>query len=303
MTTDTPDRTDVHARVTARILADLEQGVRPWMQPWSAGHAAGRIARPLRATGQPYRGVNTVMLWMTAVERGYASPYWFTYRQAQAAGGQVRRGEHGTLVVYAGTVTRPDADADADGAEEREIHFLKGYTVFNAGQVDGLPESFHAPAAEPANAMPRLDAAERFFAATGADIRTGGARAFYAIGPDHIQMPPFEAFRDAESHAATLAHELVHWTRHPSRLDRDLGRKRWGDEGYAVEELVAEIGSAFLCADLGITPEVLADHAAYIASWLTVLKDDARVIVRAAAHAQRAVDYLLTFQPHTEPAT
>ena len=217
----------------------------------------------------------------------------------EAAGGQVRCGEHGTLVVYAGTLTRPDTDAD--GAEEREIHFLKGYTVFNAGQVDGLPEPFHTPAAEPANAMPRLEAAERFFAATGAEIRTGGARAFYAIGPDHIQMPPFETFRDAESHAATLAHELVHWTRHPSRLDRDLGRKSWGDEGYAVEELVAEIGSAFLCADLGITPEVREDHAAYVASWLTVLKDDTRVIVRAAAHAQRAVDYLYARQPHTEP--
>jgi len=299
MTTTTPDRTDVHARVTARILADLEKGVRPWMQPWSAGLAAGRIARPLRATGQPYRGINTVMLWMTAVERGYASPFWFTYRQAQAAGGQVRRGEHGTLVVYAGTLTRPDTDAD--GAEEREIHFLKGYTVFNAGQVDGLPEPFHTPAAEPANAMPRLEAAERFFAATGAEIRTGGARAFYAIGPDHIQMPPFETFRDAESHAATLGHEVIHWTRHPSRLARDLGRKRWGDEGYAVEELVAEIGSAFLCADLGITPEVREDHAAYIAAWLTVLKDDTRVIVRAAAHAQRAVDYLHALQPHAEP--
>ncbi|HYH38000.1 MAG TPA: zincin-like metallopeptidase domain-containing protein [Azospirillum sp.] len=296
--TTTPDRTDVHARVTARILADLEQGVRPWMRPWSAGHAAGRIARPLRATGQPYRGINTLMLWMTAVERGYTSPYWFTYRQAQAAGGQVRRGEHGALVVYAGTVTRPDTDADG-AEEEREIHFLKGYTVFNAGQVDGLPEPFHAPASEPADAMRRLAAADRFFAATGAEIRTGGARAFYAIGSDHIQMPPFETFRDAESHAATLAHELVHWTRHPSRLDRDLGRKRWGDEGYAVEELVAEIGSAFLCADLGITPEVRADHAAYIAAWLTVLKDDARVIIRAAA---RAVDYLHALQPHAEAA-
>lgn len=296
MTSPTFERTDVHARVTNRILADLERGVRPWMKPWDADHAAGRIVRPLRATGQPYRGINTVMLWMTAMERGYASPFWLSYRQAQGLGGQVRRGEHGTLVVYAGTVTR--AEPDGDGEEsEREIHFLKGYTVFNAGQVDGLPEHFQAPVPEPPEPMQRLAAADRFFAATGAEIRTGGTRAYYAIGSDHIQMPPFETFRDAESHAATLGHETVHWTRHPSRLDRDLGRKRWGDAGYAAEELVAEIGSAFLCADLGVTPEVREDHAAYIVSWLEVLRNDTRFIISAAAHAQRAVDFLHGLQP------
>ena len=150
--------------------------------------------------------------------------------------------------------------------------------------------------------MQRIAAADGFFAATGADIRTGGTRAYYAIGSDHIQMPPFESFRDAESHAVTLGHEAVHWTRHPSRLARDLGRKRWGDEGYAAEELVAEIGSAFLCADLGITPEVREDHAAYIASWLEVLRNDTRFIVSAAAHAQRAVDYLHGLQPPVRQA-
>jgi antirestriction protein ArdC len=127
--------------------------------------------------------------------------------------------------------------------------------------------------------------APSFFAATGADIRHGGGRAFYAEKPDYVQMPPFETFRDGESYAATLAHELTHWTKHDKRLARDMGRKAWGDEGYAREELVAELGSAFLCADLGITPEVREDHAAYIASWLAVLKQDKRFIFSAASHA------------------
>ena len=297
MTTTAPDRTDVYSRITTHILADLERGVRPWMKPWDTGHAAGRIVRPRRASGQPYRGINTIMLWMTALERGYAAPVWLSYRQAQALGGQVRRGERGTLVVYAGTVTRSEPDRDTEKSD-REIHFLKGYTVFNAEQVEGLPDRFRAPEPEPQEPLPRIAAADRFFAATGAEIRQGGVRAFYALGGDYVQIPSFETFRDAESHAAVLGHEILHWTRHPSRLNRDLGRKRWGDEGCAAEELVAEIGSAFLCADLGITPEVREDHAAYIASWLDVLKSDKRMIVHAAEHAQRAVDFLHALQPH-----
>ena len=153
------------------------------------------------------------------------------------------------------------------------------------------PEPMNAPAAQ------RIEHAERFFAATGANIRHGGNSAYYAPHTDDIQMPPFEAFTDAESHAATLAHELTHWTKHPSRLNRDLGRKQWGDEGYAREELVAEMGAAFLCADLSITPEIREDHAAYISHWLTVLKNDKRAIFSAAAHAQKATDYLKNLQP------
>jgi len=142
----------------------------------------------------------------------------------------------------------------------------------------------------------RIEAAETFFSATGADISYGGNRAYYAILQDRIQLPPFETFCTVESFYATLAHETTHWTRHPSRLDRDFGRKRWGDEGYAHEELVAELGAAFLAAGLGITPEVRDDHSAYIASWLEVLKNDKRAIFTAAAHAQRAADYLHSLQ-------
>jgi antirestriction protein ArdC len=147
------------------------------------------------------------------------------------------------------------------------------------------------------NPAQRIEKAEGFFAATGAEIRHGGDSAFYAPAPDFVQMPPIESFRDAQSYYATLAHECTHWTRHPSRLDRDFGRKRFGDQGYAMEELVAELGAAFLCADLELTPQIRDDHAPYIAGWLKALKDDKRAIFTAAAHAQRAVDYLHSLQP------
>ena len=217
---------DVYTRITERIVRDLEQGVRPWVKPWSAENAAGKIMRPLRHNGLPYSGINVLMLWSEAAEQGFASPTWMTYRQAQELGAQVRKGEKGSLVVYANTITVKEENDDGQ-EDAREIGFLKGYTVFNCDQVDGLPE-----------------------------------------------------------------HEASHWTRHPSRLDRSLGRKRWGDEGYAREELCAELSAAFLCADLALTPETRDDHAAYIASWLEVLKNDKRAIFEAASHAQRAADFL-----------
>jgi antirestriction protein ArdC len=294
--------TDVYTRVTDRIVAALEQGVHPWMQPWNAEHAAGRITRPLRHNGLPYSGINVVMLWMEAQEKGYNAPIWMTFRQAQELGGHVRKGEHGAQVVYANRITRTETD-EATGEEvEHAIPFMKGYTVFNVEQIDDLPAHYYATAQAPTlDVGQRLAAVEGFFAHTGAAIRHGGNRAFYAVGPDYVQMPPFEFFKDPESYYATLAHETTHWTRHPTRLDRDFGRKRWGDEGYAMEELVAELGSAFLCADLGITPEVRDDHAAYIKSWLKVLKADKRAVFSAAAHAQRAAEYLHGLQPAPAP--
>ncbi len=285
------ERTDIYTRITSKIVADLEAGTPTWLQPWAAGHAAGPIHRPLRSTGQHYQGINVLMLWATASERGYACPIWMTYNQAQELGGQVRKGEHGTQVVYANTFTKTETN-DVGEEEERAIPFLRGYTVFNCEQIEGLPGHFYALAQAPVQGLARDEAAEQFFAATGATIRHGGNSAYYRISEDAVQMPPFESFRDRESYYATLAHEMTHWTRHPTRLDRDLGRKRFGDAGYAMEELVAEIGAAFLCADLGLTLEPRADHAAYIASWLQVLKQDTRAIFSAAAHAERAVAFL-----------
>ena len=297
-----PPRADVYSRVTSKIVADLEKGVRPWMKPWSAEHAAGHITRPLRASGEPYKGVNVLMLWGEAFDKGYACPIWTTYRQASELGGQVRKGEQGSLVVYAGRLTRSETGAKGKGDSEREIPFMKGYTVFNCEQVDGLPAHFYSRPAAPLPALERIAAADKFFAATGVNLRHGGNRAYYAEGPDYVQMPPFESFRDAESYAATLAHECTHATKHPKRLAREFGRKRWGDAGYAAEELVAELGAAFLCADLGITPEVRDDHAAYIATWLEVLKRDSRAVFTASAHAQRAADDLHSLQPDASRA-
>ena len=289
--TSTTPRVDVYTRVTSRIIEQLEQGIRPWMQPWNAEHAAGRITRPLRHSGEPYKGINILMLWASAEISGYACPLWLTFQQAKELGGFVRKGEKGSPVVYASTFKKKDTAQDGQETEE-EIPFLKEYTVFNAEQVEGLPERFYALAEPPKDKIERIEHAERFFAGTGAKIEYGGNRAYYAIASDSIRMPPFETFRDSESHAATLAHELTHWTRHPSRLNRDLGRKRFGDEGYAFEELVAELGSAFLCADLQITPEIREDHASYIHEWLKVLKNDKRAVFTAASHASKAVDYL-----------
>jgi antirestriction protein ArdC len=205
---------DVYSRITNKICADLEAGVRPWLKPWNAEHAAGRITRPLRWNGIPYRGINVVMLWSASVTKGHACPLWLTFKQALDLGGHVRKGETGELVVFASSITRTATD-DTGEESEREIPFLKGYTVFNAEQCDALPAHYYAKAELTTLTAPqRIEQAERFFAATGAAIRHGGTRAFYAEGPDYVQMPPFETFRDAESHAATLAHELTHWTKH-----------------------------------------------------------------------------------------
>ncbi|KQW72236.1 antirestriction protein [Phenylobacterium sp. Root77] len=284
-------RQDLYTRVTDAIVADLETNVRSWAKPWSASHPAGAVTRPLRFTGQPYSGINVLLLWSQAIARGYVAPIWMTFRQALAAGGAVRKGEKGATVVYANHITRTET---GDGGEdiERQIGFLKAYTVFNVEQVDGLPARYHALAAPRLDPAQRIDRAEAFFAAVGADIRHGGDMAFYSVHEDRVQLPPFEAFDDPESYYATLAHECTHWTRHPARLDRDFGRTRFGDEGYAREELVAELGAAFLCADLGLELTPRSDHAAYLGHWLGVLKAQPRFIFTAAAHAQRACDYL-----------
>jgi antirestriction protein ArdC len=285
-------RTDVYEKITSRIVSDLERGVRTWLTPWSIEHAAGRITRPLRANGIPYQGINVLELWSAALISGHAAPIWMTYRQAQELGGQVRQGEHGWQVVYVSKLTRTERDEQTGSENPREIPFMRSYTVFNVEQIEGLPAHYYAVVSPKIDPVLRNARAEAFFAATGAEVRHGGTRACYDPISDVVQMPPFESFRDAESYYATRGHETVHWTHHPSRLVRDFGRKRRGDEGYAMEELVAELGAAFLCADLGLTPEVRDDHAAYIAIWIRVLKNDKRAIFTAAAHAQRAVDFL-----------
>ncbi|MCE8000615.1 MAG: DUF1738 domain-containing protein [Rhodobiaceae bacterium] len=295
------NRPDIYTRVTAKIIADLEAGTQPWHKPWNAEHLAGRISRPLRHNGVAYRGLNIVLLWAASVAKGFAAPTWMTYRQASELGGQVRKGAKGELVVYADTFRKTETDA-AGQDREVAIPFMKGYTVFNVDQIEGLPEAFYAVPEPILDTVERDAAADSFFAATGADVRYGGTQAYYAVEPDYVQMPPFETFEDPESYYATLGHEITHWTRHRDRLDRSFGRKRWGDEGYAQEELVAELGAAFLAADLGLSPDPRPEHAAYIDHWLRGLRSDTRYIFQAAAHAQRAVDFLHGLQPDRDEA-
>lgn len=294
-------KTDVYTRVTDKIIADLEHGVRPWAKPWNADNATTRITLPVRANGIPYRGINVLLLWGETLAKGYRSNRWMTFKQAFELGANVRKGEHGSLVVYANTVTKSDENDDGE-LTEHNIAFMKGYTVFNVEQIDNLPEGYRVEpdTEQQPHAMPLqlIEFAETFFGRTGATVCHGGNRAFYAPGLDIVQLPPAEAFDTAESYEATKAHEITHWTSHYTRLNRQLG-KRFGDEAYAAEELIAEMGAAFLCAQLSITPETRADHASYLDHWLKVLKADKKAIFTAAGHAQRACDYLFSLQAET----
>jgi len=296
---------NIFDRVTQKIIADLEQGVRPWQKPWDSDMATGRIIRPLRHNGEAYNGVNILLLWGSAIESGYQNPTWMTFKQAIDYGGHVRKGEKSSLVVYADKIVKTEENVSTGEDTEKVIPFLKGYSVFNVEQIEGLPEKFlFKPEPKPeGDSIRRVEMVETFVQQTRAVIRHGGDRAYYAMHTDHVQMPPIEAFTDAESYYATLTHELTHWTKHPTRLDRSFGRKVWGDEGYAKEELVAELGSAFLCADLGITPEIRTDHAAYIDNWLQALKNDRKLIFTAASHASKAVEFLKNRQLALECVT
>jgi antirestriction protein ArdC len=286
------EKQDIYTRITNQIVSHLEKGVRPWVRPWNAEHATGRITRPLRHNGKPYSGINVLSLWASAMAQNFAAPIWMTFKQASELDAHIRKGEKGSLVVYADSITRKETDEQTGDEIDREIPFLKGYTVFNVEQIDGLPEVYYAKAAPTLDPVARIDHVEKFFAALGATIRHGGNRAFYSIAADAIQMLPFESFQDADSYYATLAHECTHWTGSKARLDRDFGGHRFGSEGYAVEELVAELGAAFLCADLELALETREDHASYIATWLKVLAADNRAVFTAAAHAQRAAEFI-----------
>lgn len=295
--TDQNAKSDVYSRITDKIIADLERGNLTWRKPWHANHLADRVNRPLRWNNQPYSGVNIIMLWSEATDKEYASPYWMTFQQANELGGHVRKGEKATPVVYANKVTKEETNSEGE-TEQKRIPFLKQYWVFNANQIEGLPDLYSRRPEEPKAQNPedRIPALEHFFAQTKAEILHQGNEACYNILTDKVKMPPFETFVDAPAYYSTLGHEITHWTRHPKRLNRDFGRKKFGDEGYAQEELVAEIASCFLAADLGIEPELREDHSAYIENWLQVLKGDKRFIFTAASHASKAVEYLHSLQ-------
>ena len=284
-----PEKRDVYASVTAQIVTAIEQGVGTWRMPW---HTSGRYAfSPINvASKKPYRGINTVCLWAAAQAKGYASGEWGTYQQWQERGAQVRKGERATTIVFWKFANQPQETQD-DGEQPAggsRLLFTRGYSVFNAAQVDG-----YTPKVDAERPMPeRIAHAEAFFNCVAADIRHGGNQAFYSPSGDYVQMPPFAAFRDGVSYYSTLAHEHTHWTAGAARCNRELG-KRFGDAAYAAEELIAELGAAFTCAHLGLSTEPREDHAQYLQSWLRVLKADKRAIFTAASKAQQAADWLV----------
>jgi antirestriction protein ArdC len=257
--------------------------------PW---HTSGRFAfSPINlASKKPYRGINTVCLWAAAQAKGYERGEWATYQQWQDRGAQVRKGEKATLVVFWQFAHDKSElqDDSAESAGRSRLLFTRGYSVFNAAQV-----SEYTPTVGTESTLnERIEHAERFFAGIGATLRHGGNQAFYSPASDHVQMPPFQAFREAIGYYSVLAHEHTHWTAAAGRCDRQLG-KRFGDNTYAAEELIAELGAAFTCAHLGLSTEPREDHAQYLRSWLKVLKADSRAIFTAASKAQQATNWLV----------
>ncbi len=286
----TTDRASLYAEVTTHVIAELEAGRLPWVRPWDT--AACVCTMPHNAgTGRRYSGINVLILWAAVIEGRYTSQRWLTYRQAQAAGGNVREGARGTTVCYADRFTPKDEQARAqdEDRDARQIAFLKRFTVFNVDQCEGLPEALTETPDVPAEAV-ILPQVQALIAASGADFRVGGGEAYYSPGGDFVAVPPQGAFGEPINWYRTALHELGHWTGHRTRLDRNQ-RGSFGGADYAREELVAEMASAFTCASLSIQPTVR--HADYIGSWLAVLREDEKAIFRAASAASKAADYLL----------
>lgn len=291
-------RADLYDEVTRRIIGELEGGRIPWVQPWASASGAsvpeGKVPMPgmprNAVTERQYSGVNVLILWGAVIEHGWASQGWLTFRQAQAAGGNVRKGEKGTTVVYVDRFT-PEAEkqrARDTGVDARTVAFLKRFTVFNIGQCEGVEGLVGEPVPLPERKI--VPVAEAVIAASGVDFRIGGSKAYYAPGADFVQVPPQPLFHEQVNYYRTCLHELTHATSHASRLSRNLTNP-FGSKDYAREELMAEMGSAFLCASLGICPTVR--HSDYIGAWLEVLREDNRAIFRAASAASKAADWLL----------
>lgn len=283
-------RRDIVADINARIIADLERGVLPWKKPWDGARAGAPAGLPLRANGAPYRGINIVLLWSRAADCGFRGRHWFSFRQANELGGHVRKGEKGECVVYYGKAQRTRTDRSGDEVEDT-VRFLRSYVVFNADQIDGLPESFAVAPVAPGSVVP-LAAHESWFASLDIARIATRDQAFYSPGRDVIGMPPIEVFDSADLYAQTLDHECIHATAAPHRVGRDFS-KRYDDHAYHVEEICAELGAAYLGAHFGLPPGHLQDHSAYIGDWIRVLKHDRRAFLDAAAKAQAAVDWLL----------
>ena len=275
-------RTDIYQTVTDRIITALEAGVKPWVCPWQ--RVPGMSGLPSNyATGVAYSGMNIMLLWCSTSKQGFSDSRWMTYKQAKAKGAQVRKGEHGTTAIFYTTLEKEN-----DAGVIDHIPMLKTFIVFNVEQIDGL--TLTAETVAPKATFDPLPQAENLFRNSGARIIEKGKNAFFMPSTDEIWLPERHLFADAANFYATGLHELVHWSGAKSRLNREM-KGKFGSEGYAAEELVAELGSAFLMADLGIVGEV--QHESYIASWLKALKNDKRYIFKAASAASKAHRYLM----------
>jgi antirestriction protein ArdC len=284
------ERRDPIQEFADRIVAELENGVKPWVRPWDPDKCVGPQAPFNPTTQQHYHGINVLILGMNPAAFTTGDPRFMTYQQAHEEGWHVRKGEKSTTIFF---TKRYQVEDDDNEDSRKEVRVLKHYAVFHASQVEGIPA--YTPASIDEAPWGRPDAADVILTNSGAIIRAGGDRAFYSPSTDHIQLPPDNAFSGPQEWAATALHELSHWTGHPSRLNRDMG-KRFGSAGYAMEELRAELASAFIAGELGI-PADIPQHASYIHNWIKPLKDDKREIFRAAADAQRIVDMVLGFHP------
>jgi antirestriction protein ArdC len=307
-----PTTRDLYADVTAKIVEALEAGTVPWQRPW--GHVRGTF-EPFRNlhTNHEYRGVNVLLLTLASMEKGYTSPYWLTYNQARERGGQVRAGEKGTLIVFWKPSERPLRDGAGEVVRDEETDeplmaktlILKHFHVFNVEQCDGL--SVPAPAAPAPVAFTPDERAEALWAGfkDAPPVRHGGNQAFYALPPaDFIQMPPRKSFKDSASYYQVRFHEAIHSTGAPARLNRRTlaDAAPFGSPVYGQEELVAEMGSAMLMAQCGMTPDI-QNSAAYIRGWLKALQDDKRMLVFAAAQAEKAARYVQGQQPEAPAPT
>jgi antirestriction protein ArdC len=287
----TASRPDVYEAVTRKILDALKKGVRPWAKGW-------RSRLPQRHNGEFYKGVNVFELWFAAEEKGYRSPFWMTYKQAQELGAYVKKGEKATQVVYWGSYSKQTGKVDENGdPETKKGMVLRLYYVFNAEQIEGLPAKYYPENQPSLDSATRLEHADQFVKNTGADIRQGGSQPAYYPQFDYIKMPAYQDFHNPETYYSTIFHELTHWTGPVSRTGRVDKFARFGDEKYAREELVAELGAAFLCAILGVSNEPREDHASYLKSWAKILTNDKKAFVDTASKAQTAVDYLHGLQP------
>jgi antirestriction protein ArdC len=287
----TGNRLDIHQHITNQILAMLDQAdADDFRLPWHG--AASATMRPVNiASNKAYRGINILALWAAAEEKGFSHGIWGTYKQWIEANAQVRKGEKANFVVFYKEIT---VSGDRDGETETRA-FARAMPVFAAEQVDGWTPPHRDPP-DPM-AIPPITQVETFIAATGAPIIHGGSKAYYRPSTDSIHIPAPEAFigtatsSSTESYYSVLLHELTHWTSHQTRCNRELG-KRFGDDAYAMEELIAELGAAFVCADLGITNQPRIDHAQYLKHWLKVMQADKKAIFTAASKASEAVAFL-----------